>query len=110
MRAFWAPTFGDLNDRGLAVKGRRILVLGLAYKKNTGDARESPAIPICRTLEALGAEVRVADPHVPEHQFPECVTPVELTEAEVAAADAVSPTRAPRSYPSRSATRIAGGT
>ena len=55
-----------LNERGRPVKGARILLLGLAYKKNTGDARESPAVRVAELLLALGADVRAADPHVVE--------------------------------------------
>lgn len=78
-----------LNERGLAVKGRRILLLGLAYKKNTGDARESPAAVIARQLLALGADVRAADPHVFEDSFTPAVARVEADVDEIAAADAV---------------------
>lgn len=78
-----------LNEHSLPVKGRRILLLGLAYKRNTGDARESPSISIARQLLALGAEVRAADPHVAEPWFDPRVTRVALSESEVAAADAV---------------------
>ena len=78
-----------LNDRGLAVKGRRILVLGLAYKRNTGDARESPSHRICDRLVDLGAEVRVADPHVDVSQVPAGTTLVEATADEVGAAELV---------------------
>jgi len=78
-----------LNRHGLSVNGRRLLVLGLSYKRNTGDARESPARPICDQLLALGAEVRAADPHVRPEQVPHHVQLVELTADEVAAADAV---------------------
>ncbi|HRW37454.1 MAG TPA: nucleotide sugar dehydrogenase [Aquihabitans sp.] len=53
-----------LNDRELPVKGRRILVLGLAYKKNTGDDRESPSTRVIELLELLQADVAVCDPHV----------------------------------------------
>ncbi|MFB7665826.1 nucleotide sugar dehydrogenase [Kitasatospora sp. NPDC056138] len=53
-----------LNRRERAVNGARILLLGLAYKANTGDARETPAARIIQLLGRLGAEVRVADPHV----------------------------------------------
>src|SRR5229473_1828133 len=55
-----------LNRRGRVVSGSRILLLGLAYKKNTGDARESPAIRIAELLLRMGAEVRAADPLVTE--------------------------------------------
>ena len=53
-----------LNQRHLSVNGQRILLLGLAYKRNTGDARETPSRPIAEQLVELGAEVLVADPHV----------------------------------------------
>ena len=78
-----------LNDRELSVKGRRVLLLGLAYKKNTGDARESPSAVIAAQLLALGAEVRAVDPHVQDAQVPVGVTRVELKADEVSSADAV---------------------
>jgi UDP-N-acetyl-D-glucosamine dehydrogenase len=78
-----------LNERELSVKGRRILLLGLAYKRNTGDDRESPSTPIARQLKALGAEVVAADPHVSTEHSHTDVPRVELTAAEVEAADAV---------------------
>src|ERR671919_2757816 len=53
-----------LNRRRQPVNGSRILLLGLAYKRNTGDDRESPAVVVAERLLGLGAEVRVADPHV----------------------------------------------
>ena len=45
-----------LNGRGRPVSGSRILLLGLAYKKNTGDARESPAVRIAQLLKGMGSE------------------------------------------------------
>jgi len=54
-----------LNDRKKAVNGSRILVLGIAYKKNVDDMRESPAVEIMELLRAAGAEVNYSDPHVP---------------------------------------------
>lgn len=54
-----------LNDHGKAVKGSRILVLGLAYKKNIDDTRESPAVEIMSLLQDKGAIVEYSDPHVP---------------------------------------------
>ena len=78
-----------LNERGLAVKDRRILLLGMAYKRNTGDARESPSETIAERLLDLGAEVRAAEPHVDPSQVPSGVTLVDCTADELAAADAV---------------------
>lgn len=54
-----------LNEQGKAVKGSRILVLGLAYKKNIDDTRESPAVEIMDRLQAKGAHIDYSDPHVP---------------------------------------------
>ena len=53
-----------LNERGKALKGSRVLVLGLAYKKDIDDARESPAFEILELLLARGAQVCYHDPHV----------------------------------------------
>lgn len=80
-----------LNERELAVRGRRILVLGLAYKKNTGDDRESPSTRVVELLQELGADVVAADPHVqPGHSRAGIeVDRVELTPDEVRSADAV---------------------
>ena len=78
-----------LNERGLAMKGRRVLLLGLAYKRNTGDARESPSATVARLLLDLGADVRAADPHVPDGLVDLPVTRVEATREEIAAADVV---------------------
>jgi UDP-N-acetyl-D-glucosamine dehydrogenase len=64
-----------LNDRGRPVKGSKVLVLGIAYKKNVDDMRESPAVELMELLQARGAEIRYSDPHVPvfpkmrEHRF-----------------------------------------
>jgi UDP-N-acetyl-D-glucosamine dehydrogenase len=54
-----------LNDRGKPLKGSRILILGLAYKKNIDDPRESPAFEIIEELLKLGARIGYHDPHVP---------------------------------------------
>ncbi len=75
-----------LNRRGRAVNGSRILVLGLAYKRNTGDAREAPGTVIAQSLAALGADLRVADPHVRDGGGYRLV---DLTAEELEAADAV---------------------
>ncbi|HCP03221.1 MAG TPA: UDP-N-acetyl-D-glucosamine dehydrogenase [Pseudomonas sp.] len=58
-----------LNSKSKAINGSRILVLGLAYKKNIDDTRESPAVEIMSLLQDKGAIVAYADPHVPS--FPQ---------------------------------------
>jgi UDP-N-acetyl-D-glucosamine dehydrogenase len=58
-----------LNDREKSVKGSRILILGVTYKRDVDDVRESPALDILRLLEARGAKVSYNDPHVPELQW-----------------------------------------
>jgi len=55
-----------LNQQGKAVKASRVLLLGMAYKKDIGDTRESPAYPIAKRLIALGAQVSYHDPFIDE--------------------------------------------
>jgi len=57
--------FEALNLQSKAIKGSRILVLGLAYKKDVDDVRESPSLVLIELLQKLGAEVDYNDPHVP---------------------------------------------
>jgi UDP-N-acetyl-D-glucosamine dehydrogenase len=76
-----------LNRDKRSINGSRILLLGLAYKRNTGDIRESPAVVIAQNLAALGADVRVADPHLGPGATD--IPLVDLTEDEVKEADAV---------------------
>ncbi len=54
-----------LNNKGKSIKGARILLLGIAYKKNVDDQRESPALKIIQLLKKKGAEVSYHDPFVP---------------------------------------------
>ena len=54
-----------LNERGKALKGSRILVLGAAYKRDTDDSRESPGLEIMEELFHKGAKVDYSDPHLP---------------------------------------------
>lgn len=84
-----------LNDRRRAVRGSRVLVLGLAYKKDIDDPRESPAFEVIDLLRQLGAELSYHDPHVPRapqmRSWPN-LPPMEslpLTEANLDAQDAV---------------------
>jgi UDP-N-acetyl-D-glucosamine dehydrogenase len=76
------------NARGRSVRGARVLVLGVAYKRNTGDAREAPGSVIVEHLAVLGAKVRVCDPHVGDDRYGAGTT-VNLDAEEIAAADAV---------------------
>ena len=78
-----------LNRDRLAVNGSRVLLLGLAYKRNTSDDREAPAAVVADRLLALGAHVSAVDPHVARHPGATPLPLVELTAAEVARADAV---------------------
>ena len=57
-----------LNDAGKAVKGSRILVVGVSYKRDIDDMRESPALDIMLLLQRLGGIVSYCDPHVPALQ------------------------------------------
>src|SRR5262249_16931240 len=58
-------TASALNAHGKPVKGSNVCVLGVAYKKNVDDPRESPAFTIIEALEEMGAEVSYHDPFVP---------------------------------------------
>ena len=79
-----------LNDRQKPVNGSRILVLGLAYKKNSNDARETPSTELIRRLLSLGAEVRVFDPHVAGFELDDRTIRIdELSDDELSSADAV---------------------
>ena len=91
MPVFWVRKVGDaLNDRGRSMKGAKVLVLGVAYKRDIDDIRESPALDIIRLMEQQGASVRYHDPYVARfeengHQM----ASVPLTEAELKASDCV---------------------
>lgn len=82
-----------LNTQGKALKNSRVLVLGIAYKKDVDDMRESPAVHVMELLRDNGAAVDYSDPHVPvfpkmrEHQFD--LQSIELTEQSLASYDMV---------------------
>lgn len=59
-------TIEALNAQGKALKGARILLLGIAYKKDVDDLRESPALELLDGFEARGAKVSYCDPHIPQ--------------------------------------------
>jgi UDP-N-acetyl-D-glucosamine dehydrogenase len=69
MPAFWVRKVSDaLNESGKPVRGSNVLVLGVAYKKDIEDLRESPALDIIRLLEQGGAKVTYHDPFVPKFE------------------------------------------
>ncbi len=82
-----------LNERERSIKGSKVLVLGIAYKKNVDDMRESPSVILMEKLRKKGAVVEYCDPHVPvfpklrEHRFD--LSSVELTPEQLAMYDCV---------------------
>ncbi len=77
-----------LNDRKQSVKGAKVLVLGVSYKRDIEDMRESPALDVIELLMERGAEVQYHDPHVPTLELPHHkLTSVPLT--DLASWDAV---------------------
>ena len=77
-----------LNEQRKSVNGSRVLLLGLAYKRNTSDWRESPSVMVADLLASSGAEVVFCDPHVPEVNTAALTFPlVDFTPEELAAAD-----------------------
>jgi UDP-N-acetyl-D-glucosamine dehydrogenase len=61
-----SKTVEALGERGRSIKGARVLVLGIAYKKDIDDQRESPSLKIITLLQEKGAKVSYNDPHIPE--------------------------------------------
>ena len=79
-----------LNEDRIAVNGARVLILGVAYKSNVSDMRESPALDVMRQLAAKGAEIGYSDPHVPEIEFDgRRLKHVDLTDDVLTGADVV---------------------
>lgn len=86
-----------LNDERKAVKGSSVLLLGVAYKRDVDDVRESPALSIIDRLRAKGANVRYHDPFVKEVRFDDAhiegsgepLSSLPLTDEELSAADCV---------------------
>ena len=82
-----------LNERKITINGSNILVLGIAYKKNVDDMRESPSVFLMEKLRNRGANVSYSDPHVPvfpemrEHNFD--LSSVELTPKSLETYDCV---------------------
>ncbi len=88
-----AKVASALNGKSKSINGSRILVLGIAYKKNIDDVRESPSVFLMERLRDLGAKVAYSDPHVPtfpkmrEHHFD--LSSVALTAEAIGAFDCV---------------------
>jgi UDP-N-acetyl-D-glucosamine dehydrogenase len=91
MPVFWVRKLAEaLNGQGKAVRGASVLVLGIAYKRDIEDIRESPALDIIHLLQGQGARVTYSDPHVPRfREDGQEFKSVELTPEAVAAADCV---------------------
>jgi UDP-N-acetyl-D-glucosamine dehydrogenase len=87
-----ARTRDALADRGTPLDGARVLVLGLAYKPDVDDVRESPALEIITLLRQAGATVEYADPHVPSthtmRNYDLGMTGIELTAEALSVCDA----------------------
>jgi UDP-N-acetyl-D-glucosamine dehydrogenase len=90
------PTFvlqkvGDaLNDHGLPIKGSRILLLGVTYKADVADIRESPSLEVLRQLVARGGDVVYCDPHYGALDLDDVpYTSVQFSDEEVERADCV---------------------
>jgi UDP-N-acetyl-D-glucosamine dehydrogenase len=95
-----------LNDAGKATNGATVLLLGVTYKANIADQRESPATPLARRLNGLGAKLSYHDPHVKQWDVPGVdVLRTDDLEAAVAEADLVILVQNHREY---DADRLAG--
>jgi UDP-N-acetyl-D-glucosamine dehydrogenase len=83
----------QLNEKQRAINGSKILVLGVAYKSNVDDARESPALKIIDLLREKGANVLYSDPHIPAmgktRHYDLSMRSVEITPELLASQDAV---------------------
>jgi UDP-N-acetyl-D-glucosamine dehydrogenase len=91
MPEYWVQKVVDaLNERGMAARGANVLVVGVAYKKDIDDVRESPALDVIRLLERMGARVSYHDKYVPEVKEDGIVLKsVPLDPAAVRSADCV---------------------
>ncbi len=89
MPAHVAGKVGDLlNEDRLAVNGARVLILGVAYKPNVADMRESPAFDVIRLLREKGADIVYHDPYVPEIDLDGSILKsADLTDAVLESAD-----------------------
>jgi len=91
MPEYWVEkVVAALNDHQRSVRGSTILVIGVAYKRDVDDLRESPALDVIRLLERMGATVRYHDPFIPElHEEEFSLSSTPLSAETVRAADCV---------------------
>jgi UDP-N-acetyl-D-glucosamine dehydrogenase len=91
MPEYWVARAVDrLNEQGKAARGSHVLLIGVAYKKDIGDIRESPALDVIRLLERRGAVIHYHDPHVPTLKEDDIdLTSVALTPESLRDADCV---------------------
>ncbi|GAB3573540.1 nucleotide sugar dehydrogenase [Leifsonia lichenia] len=78
-----------LNKKGKAINGARIVLVGLSYKRNTGDIRESPSLRLIDVLSDLGAEIVGVDGRVEDYRWPAGIERADYTESTIGGADAV---------------------
>lgn len=76
-----------LNDVSKPIRGSRVTLVGIAYKKDSGDIRESPSLRVIELLQQFGAEITAVDPHVEGHRWPAGVVQSDLTPELIAATD-----------------------
>ena len=91
MPEYWVEkVVAALNEQSKAARGSNVLVVGVAYKRDINDLRESPALDVIRLLERMGAVVRYHDPFIPElHEDGVLLSSSPLTPETVRAADCV---------------------
>src|SRR5436309_502113 len=100
----------SLNGQGKAVRGSRVLVLGVAYKANIDDTRESPSLDIMATLQDRGARVDYSDPHVPMFDFAgQRMKSTRLSPSRLRQYDCVVISTAHAAFPYREVVRHARG-
>jgi UDP-N-acetyl-D-glucosamine dehydrogenase len=91
MPEYWVGRVVDrLNEQGRAARGSKVLVVGVAYKKDIDDIRESPALDVIRLLQRRGAAVTYHDPHVRKLKDEDIdLASLPLSSETLAAADCV---------------------
>lgn len=78
-----------LNQQRKCVNGSRILLVGLAYKRNSRDTRQSPAIAVAKRLDDLGGDLRAIDPLIDVDEIPSCIRMVPCESRQITNADLV---------------------